>query len=203
MAYDARGDRYQNMKYNRVGNSGLVLPAISLGLWQNFGSVNVFENCRKILLRAFDLGVTHFDAADNYGPVAGSAEETLGKVMARDLKPYRDELIISTKAGYGMWPGPYGDGGSRKHVLASLDQALKRNSLEYVDIFYSHRYDPTTPLEETMGALATAVQQGKALYVGISNYRPKEAKEAFDLLKQMGVKCLIHQPCYNIYDRWI
>lgn len=203
MAYDARGDRYDHMKYNRVGRSGLVLPAISLGLWQNFGSVNVFENCRKILLRAFDLGVTHFDAADNYGPVGGSAEETLGKVLARDLKPYRDELIISTKAGYGMWPGPYGDGGSRKHVLASLDQALKRNGLEYVDIFYSHRYDPNTPLEETMGALATAVQQGKALYAGISNYRPKEAKEAFDLLAQMGVKCLIHQPCYNIYDRWI
>lgn len=203
MAYDARGDRYDHMKYNRVGTSGLLLPAISLGLWQNFGSVNVFENCRKILLRAFDLGVTHFDAADNYGPVAGSAEETLGKVMARDLKPYRDELIISTKAGYGMWPGPYGDGGSRKHVLASLDQALKRNELEYVDIFYSHRYDPNTPLEETMGALATAVQQGKALYVGISNYRPKEAREAIELLKQMGVRCLIHQPCYNIYDRWI
>lgn len=203
MAYDARGDRYQNMKYNRVGTSGLMLPAISLGLWQNFGSVNVFENCRKILLRAFDLGVTHFDAADNYGPVGGSAEETLGKVMARDLKPYRDELIISTKAGYGMWPGPYGDGGSRKHVLASLDQALKRNGLDYVDIFYSHRYDPNTPLEETMGALATAVQQGKALYVGISNYRPKEAREAIELLRQMGVRCLIHQPCYNIYDRWI
>lgn len=203
MAYDARGDRYDHMKYNRVGKSGLVLPAISLGLWQNFGSVNDFENCRRILLRAFDLGVTHFDAADNYGPVAGSAEETLGRVLARDLKPYRDELIISTKAGYGMWPGPYGDGGSRKHVLASLDQALKRNGLEYVDIFYSHRYDPDTPLEETMGALATAVQQGKALYVGISNYRPKEAREAIELLRQMGVRCLIHQPCYNIYDRWI
>lgn len=203
MAYDARGDRYANMKYNRVGKSGLMLPAISLGLWKNFGSVNEFENCRKILLRAFDLGITHFDAADNYGPVAGSAEETLGKVLARDLKPYRDELIISTKAGYNMWPGPYGDGGSRKHVLASLDQALQRNGLEYVDIFYSHRYDPDTPLEETMGALATAVQQGKALYVGISNYRPKEAREAIELLKQMGVRCLIHQPCYNIYDRWI
>lgn len=203
MAYDARGDRYNHMKYNRVGKSGLMLPAISLGLWQNFGSVNEFENCRRVLLRAFDLGVTHFDAADNYGPVAGSAEETLGRVLARDLKPYRDELIISTKAGYGMWPGPYGDGGSRKHVLASLDQALKRNGLEYVDIFYSHRYDPNTPLEETMGALATAVQQGKALYVGISNYRPKEAREAIELLRQMGVRCLIHQPCYNIYDRWI
>ncbi len=203
MAYDARGDRYNHMKYNRVGKSGLMLPAISLGLWQNFGSVNEFETCRRILLRAFDLGVTHFDAADNYGPVAGSAEETLGRVLAHDLKPYRDELIISTKAGYGMWPGPYGDGGSRKHVLASLDQALKRNGLEYVDIFYSHRYDPNTPLEETMGALATAVQQGKALYVGISNYRPKEAREAIELLRQMGVRCLIHQPCYNIYDRWI
>lgn len=203
MAYDARGDRYATMKYNRVGTSGLMLPAISLGLWQNFGSVNEFENCRRILLHAFDRGITHFDAADNYGPVGGSAEETLGRVLARDLKPYRDELIISTKAGYGMWPGPYGDGGSRKHVLASLDQALQRNGLEYVDIFYSHRYDPNTPLEETMGALATAVQQGKALYVGISNYRPKEAREAIELLRQMGVRCLIHQPCYNIYDRWI
>ncbi|MCL2487215.1 MAG: aldo/keto reductase [Oscillospiraceae bacterium] len=203
MAYDARGDRYQAMRYNRVGASGLKLPAISLGLWQNFGGVNVFENCRKILLRAFDLGVTHFDCADNYGPPGGSAEETLGKVLARDLKPYRDELIISTKAGYGMWPGPYGDGGSRKHVLASLDQALGRLGLDYVDIFYSHRYDPDTPLEETMGALATAVGQGKALYAGISNYRPKEAREAIELLRQMGVRCLIHQPCYNIYDRWI
>lgn len=203
MAYDARGDRYQSMKYNRVGTSGLKLPAISLGLWQNFGSVNVFENCRKTLLRAFDLGITHFDCADNYGPVGGSAEETLGRVLKKDLAPYRDELIISTKAGYPMWPGPYGDGGSRKHVLASLDQCLKRLGLEYVDIFYSHRYDPDTPLEETMGALATAVQQGKALYVGISNYRPKEAREAIELLKQMGVRCLIHQPCYNMYDRWV
>ena len=151
MSYDARGDRYQAMQYNRVGTSGLKLPAISLGLWQNFGSVNIFENSRKILLRAFDLGITHFDCADNYGPDRGSAEETLCKVLKRDLAPYRDELIISTKAGYGMWPGPYGDGGSRKHVLASLNQCLARLGLDYVDIFYSHRYDPNTPLEETMG----------------------------------------------------
>ncbi|MCL2088386.1 MAG: L-glyceraldehyde 3-phosphate reductase [Oscillospiraceae bacterium] len=203
MAFNAKGDRYQKMVYNRVGVSGLKLPAISLGLWQNFGSVNVFENCREILLRAFDLGITHFDLADNYGPIAGSAEETFGRVLQKDLMLYRDELIISTKAGYGMWPGPYGDGGSRKHVLASLDQALGRMGLDYVDIFYSHRYDPDTPLEETMGALATAVNQGKALYAGISNYRPQQAREAIELLKSMGIRCLIHQPCYNIYDRWI
>lgn len=203
MAYDARGDRYNEMKYNRVGNSGLKLPAISLGLWQNFGSVNVFSNCRQILLRAFDRGITHIDIANNYGPVAGSAEETFGKVLKNDLKPYRDELVISTKAGYNMWPGPYGEWGSRKHVLSSLDQSLKRMGVDYVDIFYSHRYDPETPLEETMGALATAVQQGKALYVGISNYQPEQTREAVELLKQMGVRCLIHQPCYNMMDRWI
>lgn len=203
MAYDARGDRYNEMKYNRVGNSGLKLPAISLGLWQNFGSVNVFSNCRQILLRAFDRGITHIDIANNYGPVAGSAEETFGKVLKNDLKPYRDELVISTKAGYNMWPGPYGEWGSRKHVLSSLDQSLKRMGVDYVDIFYSHRYDTETPLEETMGALATAVQQGKALYVGISNYQPEQTREAVELLKQMGVRCLIHQPCYNMMDRWI
>lgn len=203
MAYDARGDRYNEMKYNRVGNSGLKLPAISLGLWQNFGSVNVYSNCRQILLRAFDRGITHIDMANNYGPVAGSAEETFGKVLKNDLKPYRDELVISTKAGYNMWPGPYGEWGSRKHVLSSLDQSLKRMGVDYVDIFYSHRYDPETPLEETMGALATAVQQGKALYVGISNYQPQQTREAVELLKQMGVRCLIHQPCYNMMDRWI
>lgn len=203
MAYDAKGNRYDNMKYNRVGKSGLKLPAISLGLWKNFGSENVFANCRQILLRAFDLGVTHFDMANNYGPVPGSAEETFGKVLKNDLKPYRDEIVISTKAGYNMWQGPYGDWGSRKHVLASLDQSLKRMGVDYVDIFYSHRFDPETPLEETMGALATAVQQGKALYVGISNYRPQQTREAVELLKQMGVRCLIHQPCYNMLDRWI
>ncbi len=203
MAYDAKPERYNEMKYNRVGNSGLKLPAISLGLWQNFGSVNIFSNCRQIILRAFDNGVTHIDMANNYGPIPGSAEETFGKVLKNDLKPYRDELILSTKAGYDMWAGPYGSWGSRKHLLASLDQSLKRMGTDYVDIFYSHRFDPDTPLEETMGALATAVQQGKALYVGISNYQPQQTREAVELLRQMGVRCLIHQPCYNMMDRWI
>ncbi len=203
MAYDAKPERYNEMNYNRVGNSGLKLPAISLGLWQNFGSVNIFSNCRQIILRAFDNGVTHIDMANNYGPIPGSAEETFGKVLKNDLKPYRDELILSTKAGYDMWAGPYGSWGSRKHLLASLDQSLKRMGTDYVDIFYSHRFDPDTPLEETMGALATAVQQGKALYVGISNYQPQQTREAVELLRQMGVRCLIHQPCYNMMDRWI
>ena len=186
-----------------MGRSGLLLPAVSLGIWQNFGSVTPYETSRAILLRAFDLGVTHIDAANNYGPVPGSAEETLGRVLKTDLAPYRDELIISTKAGYGMWPGPYGDGGSRKYMLASLDQSLKRLGLEYVDIFYSHRPDPETPLEETMGALAAAVRAGKALYVGVSNYSAEQTRQAAAILRQMGVPCLIHQPRYNMLDRWI
>ena len=176
---------------------------MSLGIWQNFGSVTPYETSRAILLRAFDLGVTHIDAANNYGPVPGSAEETLGRVLKTDLAPYRDELIISTKAGYGMWPGPYGDWGSRKYMLASLDQSLKRLGLEYVDIFYSHRPDPETPLEETMGALASAVRAGKALYVGVSNYSAEQTRQAAAILRQMGVPCLIHQPRYNMFDRWI
>jgi L-glyceraldehyde 3-phosphate reductase len=201
MAYNPAENRYQQTVYRRVGRSGLLLPAISLGLWQNFGSVNVYENSRAILLRAFDLGVTHFDLANNYGPVPGSAEQTFGRVLANDLFPYRDEIIISTKAGYEMWPGPYGEFGSRKHVLASLDQSLKRMGVDYVDIFYSHRFDPETPLEETMGALATAVKSGKALYVGISNYGPEQTRRAAEILKEMGVRCLINQPCYNMLNR--
>ncbi len=203
MPYLANPNRYETMPYNRVGKSGLRLPAISLGIWQNFGSVNSFENSRAILLHAFDRGITHFDAANNYGPVPGSAEETLGKVLRTDLAAHRDELIVSTKAGYTMWPGPYGDWGSRKYMLASLDQSLKRLGLEYVDIFYSHRPDPDTPLEETMGALASAVQAGKALYVGVSNYDAERTRRAAEILRQMGVPCLIHQPRYNLFDRWI
>ena len=203
MPYSADSSRYDDMAYRRVGRSGLKLPAVSLGIWQNFGSVTPYETSRAILLRAFDLGVTHIDAANNYGPVPGSAEETLGRVLKTDLAPYRDELIISTKAGYGMWPGPYGDWGSRKYMLASLDQSLKRLGLEYVDIFYSHRPDPETPLEETMGALASAVRAGKALYVGVSNYSAEQTRQAAAILRQMGVPCLIHQPRYNMFDRWI
>lgn len=203
MPYSADPSRYDDMAYRRVGRSGLKLPAVSLGIWQNFGSVTPYETSRAILLRAFDLGVTHIDAANNYGPVPGSAEETLGRVLKTDLAPYRDELIISTKAGYGMWPGPYGDWGSRKYMLASLDQSLKRLGLEYVDIFYSHRPDPETPLEETMGALASAVRAGKALYVGVSNYSAEQTRQAAAILQQMGVPCLIHQPRYNMFDRWI
>lgn len=203
MPYSADPSRYDDMAYRRVGRSGLKLPAVSLGIWQNFGSVAPYETSRAILLRAFDLGVTHIDAANNYGPVPGSAEETLGRVLKTDLAPYRDELIISTKAGYGMWPGPYGDWGSRKYMLASLDQSLKRLGLEYVDIFYSHRPDPETPLEETMGALASAVRAGKALYVGVSNYSAEQTRQAAAILRQMGVPCLIHQPRYNMFDRWI
>ena len=201
MPYSADPSRYDDMAYRRVGRSGLKLPAVSLGIWQNFGSVTPYETSRAILLRAFDLGVTHIDAANNYGPVPGSAEETLGRVLKTDLAPYRDELIISTKAGYGMWPGPYGDWGSRKYMLASLDQSLKRLGLEYVDIFYSHRPDPETPLEETMGALASAVRAGKALYVGVSNYSAEQTRQAAAILRQMGVPCLIHQPRYNMFDR--
>ncbi len=203
MPYSADPSRYDDMAYRRVGRSGLKLPAVSLGIWQNFGSVTPYETSRAILLRAFDLGVTHIDAANNYGPVPGSAEETLGRVLKTDLAPYRDELIISTKAGYGMWPGPYGDWGSRKYMLASLDQSLKRLGLEYVDIFYSHRPDPETPLEETMGALSSAVRAGKALYVGVSNYSAEQTRQAAAILRQMGVPCLIHQPRYNMFDRWI
>jgi L-glyceraldehyde 3-phosphate reductase len=203
-AYDAAADRYDHMSYRRTGASGLDLPAISLGLWQNFGTEVPLEQCRAILRRAFDRGVTHFDLANNYGPPYGSAEENFGALLAQDFRPFRDELIISTKAGYDMWPGPYGQGGgSRKYVLASLDQSLRRMGLDYVDIFYSHRFDPDTPLEETMGALASAVRQGKALYVGISSYSPAKTREAHALLAGMGVRLLIHQPSYSMLNRWI
>jgi len=197
-------ERYDGrMRYRRCGRSGLVLPAISLGLWQNFGGADVFETGRAVLRRAFGLGVTHFDLANNYGPPYGSAEENFGRWFAADFRPYRDELIISTKAGYDMWPGPYGDGGSRKYLLASLDQSLTRMGLDHVDIFYSHRVDPETPLEETMGALAHAWRQGKALYVGISSYSPELTREAQAILKSEGVPLLIHQPSYSIVNRWI
>ncbi|WP_112663999.1 L-glyceraldehyde 3-phosphate reductase [Microvirga flavescens] len=203
MSYIAADDRYAGMTYRRSGRSGLKLPVISLGLWQNFGSVDVFETGRAILKRAFDRGVTHFDLANNYGPVPGSAEENFGRVLASDFKRYRDEMIISTKAGYHMWPGPYGEWGSRKSLLASLDQSLTRMGLDYVDIFYSHRPDPDTPLEETMGALDTAVRQGKALYVGISSYSPEMTRKAAKILKDLGTPCLIHQPSYSMLNRWI
>jgi L-glyceraldehyde 3-phosphate reductase len=189
--------------YRRCGRSGLRLPAISLGLWHNFGHVDAFETSRLMIRRAFDLGITHFDLANNYGPPPGSAEENFGRILREDFRSYRDELIVSTKAGYLMWPGPYGEWGSRKYLLASLDQSLKRLGLEYVDIFYSHRPDPDTPLEETMGAVAHAVRSGKALYAGISNYPPEQAALAAKLLREMGAPCLIHQPRYNIFDRWI
>ena len=201
--YIANEKRYETMKYKRCGKSGILLPRISLGLWQNFGGSNVFENSREMVLGAFDRGITHFDLANNYGPPAGSAEETFGQILAKDLKPYRDELIISSKAGYYMWPGPYGEWGSKKNLVASLDQSLKRMGLEYVDIFYHHRPDPDTPLEETMDALAHIVRQGKALYVGISNYKAEDAKKAIHILKDMGVHCLIHQPRYSMFDRWV
>ncbi|UIJ64057.1 L-glyceraldehyde 3-phosphate reductase [Amycolatopsis acidiphila] len=191
------------MSYRRTGRSGLKLPAISLGLWHNFGDDRPLESQRAILRRAFDLGVTHFDLANNYGPPYGSAEANFGKLMAQDFRPYRDELVVSTKAGYDMWPGPYGEWGSRKYLLASLDQSLTRMGLDYVDIFYSHRFDPETPLEETMGALASAVQQGKALYVGISSYNAHRTREAAALLRQHGVPLLIHQPSYSMLNRWI
>ncbi len=194
-------DRYDAMDYVRCGRSGLTLPAVSLGLWHNFGSVDTYENARAMALRAFDLGITHFDLANNYGPNPGSAEETFGRILAEELADYRDELIISTKAGYRMWPGPYGEWGSRKYLLASLDQSLDRMGLEYVDIFYSHRFDPDTPLEETMGALAHAVHTGKALYPGISNYPPEAAREAAHLLDEMGTPLLIHQPKYSMFVR--
>ncbi|MCR4439643.1 MAG: L-glyceraldehyde 3-phosphate reductase [bacterium] len=193
--------RYDRMTYRRCGKSGPKLPTVSLGLWHNFGEVDDLSTARAIILRALDLGITHFDLANNYGPPPGSAEENFGKILRQDLAGHRDELVISTKAGYFMWPGPYGEWGSRKHLLASLDQSLRRLQLEYVDIFYSHRFDPETPLEETMGALAHAVHQGKALYVGISNYGVDQTRQAAALLEQMGVRCLIHQPKYNMLDR--
>ena len=203
MQYIPVNERYDKMLYKRTGRSGLKLPMISLGLWHNFGGVDVFENCRKMLFRAFDLGITHFDLANNYGPPYGSAEETFGRILKKDLMPFRDELIISTKAGWDMWPGPYGNFGSRKYLIASLDQSLKRIGLEYVDIFYHHRPDPETPLEETMGALDQIVRSGKALYVGISQYNAEDTKRAADILNKMGTHCLIHQPRYSIMDRWI
>src|SRR4030042_3588903 len=196
-------NRYENMIYNRCGRSGVKLPAISLGLWHNFGGVDFFENAQAMVYRAFDLGISHFDLANNYGPPYGSAEVTFGKILKKELGNYRDELIISAKAGWGMWPGPYGDWGSRKYLLASLDQSLKRMGLEYVDIFYHHRPDPETPLEETMGALAQAVHQGKALYAGISAYNAELTWRASSILRELGTPCLIHQPIYNMFDRWI
>jgi L-glyceraldehyde 3-phosphate reductase len=203
--YQPAHDRYDGkMPYARCGRSGLDLPKIALGLWQNFGSRAPFESSREMLRRSFDAGITHFDLANNYGPEYGTAEESFGRIMATDFAPYRDELIISTKAGYDMWPGPYGQGGGgRKYMLASLDQSLARMGLDYVDIFYSHRFDPTTPLEETMGALSTAVEQGKALYVGISSYGPTMTREAARLLREAGTPCLIHQPSYSMLNRWI
>ena len=201
--YIADEKRYDKMNYRRTGNSGLLLPEISLGLWHNFGDHDNFKNARNLLKCAFDNGITHFDLANNYGPEPGSAERNFGKILKKDFSTYRDELIISTKAGYGMWPGPYGDLGSKKFLVASLDQSLQRMGLDYVDIFYHHRPDSETPLEETMGALDLMVKQGKALYVGISNYRPKEAAKAFKILKDLGTPCLIHQPNYNLFDRWI
>lgn len=201
--YTANETRYDRMPYRRCGKSGLKLPAMSLGLWQNFGDYVPYLTCREMILSAFDSGITHFDLANNYGPPHGSAETTFGRVLREDLAPYRDELIISTKAGYYMYPGPYGEYGSRKYLVASLDQSLKRMGLDYVDIYYSHRYDPDTPLEETMGALADCVKQGKALYAGISNYGPAETKRAAEILKEQGVPLLIHQPNYSMLDRWI
>jgi len=201
--YLANEKRYEGAVYNRVGRSGLKLPAVSLGLWHNFGGVDTLGNARAMLCRAFDLGITHFDLANNYGPPPGSAEETFGRVMARDLAPYRDELIISTKAGYHMWPGPYGEWGSRKYMIASLDQSLERMGLDYVDIFYSHRYDPETPLEETMGALDAVVRSGRALYAGISNYQPEQTRRAAEILADLGTPCLIHQASYSMLNRWV
>jgi L-glyceraldehyde 3-phosphate reductase len=201
--YAAADDRYLQMRYRRTGRSGLQLPAITLGLWHNFGGDRPIETSRAILRRAFDLGVTHFDLANNYGPPYGSAEETFGRVFRDDFRPYRDELVISTKAGYDMWPGPYGEWGSRKYLLASLDQSLARMQLDYVDIFYSHRFDPETPLEETMGALDTAVRSGKALYAGISSYSPEKTREAAAILGSLGTPLLIHQPSYSLLNRWI
>jgi L-glyceraldehyde 3-phosphate reductase len=203
MAYTANPNRYQHMQYRRCGKSGILLPAISLGLWQNFGSVNDETVYRETLHTAFDNGITHFDLANNYGPSNGSAETNFGRILKEDFSAHRDEMIISTKAGYSMWDGPYGDWGSKKNLVASIDQSLKRMQLDYVDIFYHHRPDPNTPLEETIGALDLLVRQGKALYVGISNYKHEEAKKAFQLLKQLGTPCLIHQPKYSMFERWV
>lgn len=201
--YVAVESRYEKMKYRRTGNSGLLLPEISLGLWHNFGDVDNFKNARNLLKCAFDNGITHFDLANNYGPPYGSAETTFGKILKKDFKSYRDELIISSKAGYDMWEGPYGNFGSKKYLVASLDQSLQRMGLDYVDIFYHHRPDYDTPLEETMGTLDLMVRQGKALYVGLSNYQPERAQKAFQILKELGTPCLIHQPRYSLFDRWI
>ena len=203
MNYKADSNRYDNMTYKRCGNSGLQLPIISLGLWHNFGGVDTLENSREMIHGAFDMGITHFDLANNYGPPPGSAEETFGKILTDDLYNYRDELIISSKAGHRMWPGPYGDGGSRKYLISSLEQSLKRMKLDYVDIFYSHRMDTDTPIEETMAALDHIVKSGKALYIGISSYRPEKTAEATEILKELGTPCLIHQPSYNMFNRWI
>ncbi|HNP88726.1 MAG TPA: L-glyceraldehyde 3-phosphate reductase [Kouleothrix sp.] len=201
--YTPADARYEHMQYRRCGKSGVRLPAISLGLWHNFGGVDRVETARAMLRRAFDLGITHFDLANNYGPPPGSAESTFGQILAHDLRPWRDELIISSKAGYYMWPGPYGEWGSRKNLIASLDQSLRRMGLEYVDIFYHHRPDPDTPLEETMGALDQIVRSGKALYAGISNYPPAETRRAAQILRALGTPCLIHQPSYSMFNRWI
>jgi L-glyceraldehyde 3-phosphate reductase len=203
MTYVPAADRYERMQYRRSGRSGLQLPAVSLGLWNNFGHDHPFEAQRAIVRRAFDLGITHIDLANNYGPPYGSAEENFGRMVETDLRPFRDELVISTKAGYDMWPGPYGDRGSRKYLLSSLDQSLGRMRLEYVDLFYSHRFDPETPLEETMGALDTAVRQGKALYVGISSYSAEKTREAAGILRELGTPFVIHQPSYSMLNRWI
>lgn len=203
MSYLPASDRYKQLTYVKCGNSGLYLPPVSLGLWHNFGGNDIYENSRRMLWHAFDKGITHFDLANNYGPPEGSAESTFGRVLASDFKGYRDEMIISTKAGYMMWPGPYGDGGSRKYLISSLDQSLKRMGLDYVDIFYSHRYDSNTPIEETMSALIDIVKQGKAIYVGLSNYNPEHTAKAVSILEDCKVKCLIHQPRYSMFDRWV
>lgn len=202
-SYLAAPDRYETMQYRRCGRSGLRLPALTLGLWHSFGETSPLDNQRQLLRQAFDLGITHFDLANNYGPPYGAAESSFGRVFQLDFKPYRDELIVSTKAGYDMWPGPYGNFGSKKYLVASLDQSLKRMGLEYVDIFYHHRPDPDTPLEETMGALDLMVRQGKALYIGLSNYHPQEMKDALAVLQQLGTPCLIHQPSYSLLNRWV
>ena len=203
MPYVAASERYERMQYQRCGRSGVRLPAIALGLWQNFGGMDAWENGRAIVRRAFDLGVTHFDLANNYGPPYGSAEESFGRILKADLAPYRDELIISSKAGYDMWPGPYGDRGSRKYLVASLDQSLRRMGLDYVDVFYHHRPDPETPLEETMGALDFLVRSGRALYAGISNYPAETARQACAILRGLGTPCLVHQPSYSMFNRWV
>ncbi|CAI1624799.1 L-glyceraldehyde 3-phosphate reductase [Serratia ficaria] len=202
MPYQADSSRYQNMEYRRCGRSGLKLPAISLGLWHNFGDTTLYDNARKLIHRAFDQGITHFDLANNYGPPPGAAEENFGRILRDDLKSWRDELIVASKAGYTMWPGPYGDWGSKKYLVASLDQSLKLMGLEYVDIFYHHRPDPDTPLEETMAALDLLVRQGKALYVGLSNYPADRARQAFAILQRLGTPCVIHQPKYSLFERW-